>query len=192
MSARTLFSLTFAIALLSAAVQPAAAQAARLVPEQSEIVFTTKQMGVPVEGRFGKFTAQVALDPKAPQTGSVSFVIETGSARFGAPETDAEVPKPTWLSTQKFPQATFQSSAIKAAGPGRFDVSGKLAIKGTSRDIVVPVQLTQAGGTSTASGSFLIKRLEFKIGEAEWADTSLVANDVQVRFKLALTGVPPL
>ena len=49
--------------------------------------------------------------------------------------------------------------------------------------------LTQAGGLTTASGQFLIKRLPFKIGENEWADTSMVADDVQVKFKVVLSGV---
>ena len=44
----------------------------------------------------------------------------------------------------------------------------------------------------SATGTFTIKRLDFKIGEGEWADTSMVANDVQVKFKLAVTGVAPL
>ncbi len=38
----------------------------KLVPEQSEIVFVSKQMGVPVEGRFKKFDAQVASTPPSP------------------------------------------------------------------------------------------------------------------------------
>jgi len=45
---------------------------------------------------------------------------------------------------------------------------------------------------TTASGAFVIKRLDFKIGDGDWKDTSMVANDVQVRFKLTLTGVPAL
>jgi polyisoprenoid-binding protein YceI len=194
MSARTLFSLSLAVALLSALLQPALAQPkpAQLAAASSEIAFTTRQMGVPVEGKFGKFSAQITLDPKKPDTGSVAFTIDTGSARFGSAELDAEVPKPTWLNVPKFPQASFQSSAIKAAGPGRFEVAGKLSIKGQVRDITVPVQLTQTGPNSTASGAFTIKRLEFKVGEGEWTDTSMLANDVQVRFKLALTGLPPM
>ena len=60
------------------------------------------------------------------------------------------------------------------------------------RDVVVPVTLTQAAGTTMAAGAFVIKRLDFKIGEGDWSDTSMVANDVQVRFKLALTGVAAL
>jgi polyisoprenoid-binding protein YceI len=165
---------------------------AQLQTTGSEIAFITRQMGVPVEGKFGTFTATIALDPKKPETGQVAFTIDTGSARFGSAELDAEVPKATWLNVARFPQATFQSSSIKAAGKGQFEVTGKLGIKGSVREVVVPVQVIQAGANSTATGSFIIKRLEFKVGEAEWADTSLLVNDIQIRFKLALTGLGPL
>ncbi len=164
----------------------------KLVPEQSEIVFVSKQMGVPVEGRFKKFDAQVAFDPAKPATSKVAFTVDTGSATLGVKETDAELPKPVWFNVPKFPQATFQSSAIKAVGAGKYEVAGKLSIKGASQDVVVPVTLTQSGAITTAAGSFAIKRLAFKIGENEWADTSMVADEVQVKFKLALTGVPKL
>ncbi len=193
-----LFSGTLALALAGAAlsfgVQPACAQtpAAQLVPAGSEVAFTTRQLGVPVEGRFGKFAAQVTLDPRKPETGRVSLSIETGSARFGSAELDAEVPKNEWLAAGRFPAATFQSSSIRGLGGGRFEVAGKLSIKGNAKDIMVPVQLQQSGGQSTASGSFVIKRLDFKVGEGEWTDTSMLANDVQVRFKLVLSGVGPL
>ena len=195
MSSRTLFTLTLLTALLLATARPTLAQAklpqAQLQAAASEIGFTTRQMGVPVDGKFGKFTAQVALDPKQPASGSVAFTIDTTSARFGSAEIDAEIPKVIWLDSKRFPQASFQSTAIKAAGPGRFEVAGKLSIKGQMRDVVVPVALTQAGPTSTATGQFVIKRLDFKVGEAEWTDTSLLANDVTVRFKLVLTGIGP-
>lgn len=89
-----LFAATLAVALLAALVQPALAQgaAAQAVVAGSEVAFTTRQLGVPVAGRFGKFTAQVALDPRKPEAGRVSFSIDTGSARFGSAELDAEVP----------------------------------------------------------------------------------------------------
>ena len=194
MSARSLASVVLLIALLGATVQVALAQPkpAQLVAAGSEIGFTTRQMGVPVDGKFGKFSAQVTLDPRQPASGSVAFTIDTTTARFGSAEIDAEIPKAIWLDSKRFPQASFQSSAIKASGPGRFEVAGKLTIKGQTRDVVVPVTLTQAGATSTASGQVVIKRLDFKVGEAEWTDTSLLANDVTVRFKLALTGINPL
>ena len=59
--------------------------------------------------------------------------------------------------------------------------------------MTVPVALAQAaGGLTTASGAFALKRLVFKIGEGEWADTSMVADEVQVKFRLVFSGVGPL
>ncbi len=176
--------------LLLAAMTATAAHAdQKLLPAQSDIGFVTKQMGVPLEGRFKKFDAQIAFDPSKPESGNIAFTIDIGSATLGAPETDAELPKATWFNTVKFPQATFQSTAIKNLGGGKLEVTGKLAIKGNVRDAVVPVSLSKNGATTTAAGAFVIKRLAFKIGENEWSDTSMVADDVQVKFKLALSGV---
>ena len=183
-----------ALALGSAALlttQPALAQQ-KLVPAQSEVQFTARQMGVPLEGHFKKFDAQVRFDPAKLATSQIAFTVDTGSATMGSRETDAELPKPTWFNVPQFPQASFQSGAIKALGAGKFEVAGKLTLKGMARDVVVPVTLVQHGTTTTATGVLPLKRLAFKIGENEWADTSMVADDVQVKFKLALTGVGKL
>lgn len=180
-----------AFATLSAFACPACAQQ-KLLPAQSEIAFTSKQMGVPVSGTFKKFDAQVAFDPKKPEAGSIAFSIDLASAQIGDAETLAELAKPAWFDSKRVPQATFQSTGAKAAGPGRFEIAGKLSIKGQVREVLVPVALTQAAGTTVATGAFVLKRLEFKVGDGDWADTSMVANDVQVKFKLALTGVGAL
>jgi len=177
--------------LLVATCAQAQVPPARLVAAQSELAFQIKQSGVPVDGRFARFDAQIALDPKAPQTGTVTLTVDTGSASVGFAESDAELPRPAWFNAQKFPRAVFQSSSIKGLGGGRFQVTGKLALKGTTQDLVVPVTIVQTGALSTASGDFVVKRLDFKIGENEWADVSLVANDVRVRFKLVLSGLGP-
>jgi polyisoprenoid-binding protein YceI len=176
------------VAVASTSV-PAAAPAITLVAPASEVAFTIKQMGVPVSGQFKRFSVQTNFNPKAPQASQVAMRFELASATV-SPDADAELGAPEWFATARFPQATFQSSAIKATGPGRFEVAGKLSIKGTTRDVVVPMQLTQAGAQSTVTGSFALKRLDFKVGDGDWADPSFVANDVQVRFKLVLQGVP--
>jgi polyisoprenoid-binding protein YceI len=193
----TKFGCAAAVAVVSATMLSlgggAAAQpVATLLATDSEITFVSRQMGVPVTGRFTRFDAQIALDPRRPETGRVAFTIPVASATIGVRETDAELPKPAWFDAAKHPSASFESTAIKALGEGRFEVAGKLAIKGAARDVVVPVALAQAGPRSIATGAFTIKRLDFGIGEGEWSDTSIVANDVQVRFKLALSGLPPL
>lgn len=179
------------VATFSVVALPAAAQQ-KLLPAQSSMAFEIKQMGVPVQGHFKKFDAQINFDAAKLAASKVNFTVDIASTTLGAPEMDSELPKPTWFNTAKFPQAQFTSSAFKALGGGKYEVAGKLAIKGQSRDVTVPLNMTQAGAITTASGVLPIKRLAFKIGEGDWADTSMVADDVQVRFKLALSGIPKL
>lgn len=188
-SRRTLLSAV----VLSAAGWGLSAHAAgqTLVPAQSEVTFVAKQLGVPLQGRFKRFQAQVAFDPKALATSQIAFELDLGSVSLNA-DADAELPKAEWFNVPKFPKATFQSTAIQALGGGKFQVLGKLAIKGQARDLVLPVTLTQAKGLSTATGAFTLKRLDYRIGEGDWTDTSIVANEVQVQFKLVLQGVPTL
>ena len=172
----------------------------KLLPAQSEIAFISKQMGVPVDGKFRQFDAQVAFDPKHPEAAKISLRIALASVSLGIAETEAELAKPEWFNSKAMPQATFQSTGVKALGGAKFEVSGKLAIKSFSRDVVVPVTLVQSAGaapnttstTTTASGTFAIKRLDFNIGDGDWKDTSMVADAVQIRFKLVLTGVAAL
>jgi len=173
----------FASLLFTAALLPA--QAATLQPEKSDVTFTFKQMGVPVDGKFKKFEAQLDFDAKKPEAGKIAFTVDLGSVSLGDPSFDKELAGATWFDTKRNGKATFVSTGIKATGPGKYDVAGKLTIKGAVRDLVVPI--TVAGGV--ASGSVPIKRLDFKIGDGEWADTSIVANDVTVKFKLAFAGL---
>ena len=162
----------------------------KLLPTQSEITFTIKQMGVPVDGKFTKFEAQLTFDAKKPDVGHAAFSIDLGSAVIGDAETSKELKKPQWFDHAKFPSATFISSAIKSTGPGKLEIAGMLSIKGNAKPVTVPVTLTSGpAGITTAQGSFNIKRIDFKIGEGDWADVSVVANDVLVKFKLVLSGV---
>lgn len=180
------------VPLLIASTWPPAHADQKVIAAQSEITFTSKQMGVPVDGRFRKFEAQIAFDPKNPGGARIALTIDLASASVGTAETEAELAKPDWFNTKKFPQATFQSTAVSAAGAGRFNVAGRFSIKASNRDLVVPITMTQAAGQTTASGKFQIKRLDFKIGDGDWKDTSIVADQVEVSFKIVMTGVDPL
>jgi|EndMetStandDraft_4_1072995.scaffolds.fasta_scaffold283081_2 polyisoprenoid-binding protein YceI len=184
---KTLYSLTVALALAAGVAQT---PAQTVNSAASELVFVTRQMGVPVEGRFQRWSAQVALDPRKPEAAQVVLRIQMDSVAFAAPEVTAEAQRPVWLDTAKFPQAVFQSKAIRPAGNGRYEMTGSLTLKGESHEMVVPVTLAQNGSSATASGNFTVKRSDYRIGEGEWTDDSLVAHEVQVRFRIALSGLP--
>ena len=91
----TLRTLVSSIALAGAVLSPAAFAQQKLVPAQSSVGFTIKQMGVPLQGQFKQFDANVQFDTAKPETSKIQFTVNTGSATMGSKETDAELPKPT-------------------------------------------------------------------------------------------------
>jgi polyisoprenoid-binding protein YceI len=107
-----------------------------------------------------------------------------GSYDLGDDSYNEQVRGKDWFDAKTFPQATFVSSAIAPAGGNQFKVTGKLTIKGKSQTVVVPVTVTQQGATQAFDGSLPIKRTQFDIGTGEWKDTSVVADDVVIKFHI--------
>lgn len=174
-------------ALCASIALPAPAQ--QVDPSGSELVFVTTRMDVPVEGRFQRWAAQVTLDPRTPETGHLDLRIQTDSVSFAEPEVTAEAQRPLWLDTARFPQAVFQSTGIRAAAGG-YELNGRLTLKGRTREVTVPMNVTHAGGRATATGAFTLNRSDFQIGDGEPAGASLVAPEVRVHFRLALSDWP--
>jgi polyisoprenoid-binding protein YceI len=184
--AATVASPTFAQTIVA---RPAAQQ---LLMAESHIRFVSRQMGVPVQGQFRSFTVNSRFDPHRPASSQVSLAIDLLSTEIGSPDTERELRKPGWFDSARQPQATFTSTSVRTTGAGRFDVEGVLAIKGITQNVSVPLVLTRRAATTYADGTLQIRRMDFRIGDGEWNDLSIVANEVQVVFRLALTGVAPL
>ncbi len=174
-----------AAALAAAFVLPAQAQQ-KIVPEKSFIRFAFTQMNVAVEGKFRKFDATIAFDPAKPQATKATFEVDMGSIDLGTDEGNNEARRKTWLNVDGFPKATFTATSVKALGGGKFEARGPLSIKGASREIVATFTLSDANGMRTVEGQFPLKRLQYKIGEGEWADTDTVADDILVKFRFVL------
>lgn len=180
------------IALLLALL-PASGMSAEqtLIRGKSEIGFTVTQMGVGVSGTFRDFAAIVNLDPAKPEQGSAEIIVDTASISTGEPDADREAVAKPWLDAIGFPKARFKSSAVRALGGDRYEVQGLLNLKGKPREITVPFTLKpQADGSLLASGEFKLRRTDFGIGGGEWNEGDLVANEVPVRFRLALATAP--
>ncbi|SOE93025.1 Polyisoprenoid-binding protein YceI [Burkholderia sp. D7] len=170
-------------AMAAASLLPGIAHA-QVDTSKSTVTATSKQMNVPVDGTFRKFTAQLIFDRARPAAGSAQLIIDTASYDLGDESYNQQVRGKDWFDTAQFPNATFVSSAIAPAGGDQFKVSGKLTIKGKSENVMVPVTVTQQGATQTFDGALPIKRSQFDIGSGEWKDTSVVADEVTIKFHL--------
>lgn len=176
-----------AAALVLALTAPAFAALAKLDAAKSSVAITFKQMNVPVDAKFKKFNASIDYNSAKPEASKASVEIELASFDLGDPEYNKEVLKKEWFNTAQFPKASFVSSGMKAGANGKLEVSGKLSIKGKTADVSFPVVLKKDGNNQIFEGSLPIKRLVFGIGEGEWKDTGMVADEVVIKFHVVTT-----
>lgn len=173
---------------LAAAFSAHGVEYGQVQPDKSAIDFTYKQMGVAVDGKFKRFSSQLSFDPAKPTAAKATFDVELASVDTGAPEGDDEVAGKPWFNTKAFPTARFVSGAVKSLGGNRYEIAGQLSIKGKTQDVVVPATFTAQGNTGVFAGSFTIRRGDFAIGEGSWAKFDIVANEVQVKFRITATA----
>lgn len=170
---------------------PCLAQAPqKILAERSQIRFSFKQMNVTVEGRFRAFDATVSFDPRRPESTKAQFEVDLASIDLGSAEGETEARRRPWLNVEAFPKARFVASAVRSTGPGRYEATGALSIKGETRTITAPFTVADAGGLRTVEGQFPLRRLQFRIGEGAWSDTDTVADEISVRFKFVIPATP--
>lgn len=163
------------------------ANAQSVLYDKSRISCVSKQMNVPVEAVFRKFTAQISFDPARPESAKATIEIDVGSFDIDNAEANDEARGKAWFDARNFPKATFTSTAVKALGGGRFEARGPLTIKGKTVEVVTPFTYREAPGGAVIDGNFSVRRLQYNIGEGAWKDTDTVADEVQIRYQLALS-----
>jgi len=150
-------------------------------PAKSAVSATFKQMNVPVDAKFKKFTAQIDFDPAKPAASKANLEIDIASFDLGDPEYNQEVLKKEWFNAAQFPKASFVSTGM-TGDASKLNVTGKLTIKGKTADVSFPVTVKKDGAATVFDGALPIKRLVYNIGEGEWKDTTTVADEVVIKF----------
>lgn len=162
----------------------------RVQTNKSILAFAYKQMGVPMEGKFQKFSARIAFDPAKISTAQAQIEVDLASIDTGFSEGDDEVLGKQWFNAKVYPAAQFVSTGVKVLGGNRYEVFGKLTLKGKSQDVSAPFTFKPEGASAVFDGAFTLKRLDYAIGEGAWADVSAVANEVQIKFHIVADAVP--
>ena len=173
----------FAAALM---LCPVSALAQTVDLAKSGISFGFKQENVPGSGKFKKFTAQISFDAAKPEATKANIDVDVTSIDLGDENWDRDALGASWFNGKQFPKASFVVQSTKPLGAGRFEAPGKFTLKGITKDVLATFTAKAEAGGSLLEGTVPLKRMDFKIGEGSWADTSVVANEVAVRFKVFL------
>jgi polyisoprenoid-binding protein YceI len=174
-----------ALALGLALCPAALAGPVRADASSGTLEFIAVQADAKFKGAFKRFEVVLDFDPALPAEGRLDVRVETSSIDTQDPERDEILRGPDFFQTEKHPQAVYHAERFERAGDG-WRALGKLTIRGVAKDIPVAFTLAPAGDTAVMKGSASLKRLDFGLGQGEWASTEWVGDGVDVRFELKL------
>jgi polyisoprenoid-binding protein YceI len=160
-------------------------------PRASSLTFTATQTGAFVNGRFPAWSGTIVLDPTALAGARIDIGIQMPAMTAGNQDVDSLMKGTNFLDVRKFPEARFVASTVVASGGDRYEARGKLTLRDVTRDVVLPFTLAivdnpaQPGALrATARGKLIIKRLDYGVGQNEWAGTGQVANEVTIDLNI--------
>jgi polyisoprenoid-binding protein YceI len=158
-------------------------------PAGSSLSFSGTYQGEPFEGRFARFDATIAIDPANLAGARIDVAVDVASATTGTEEIDAQLPAAEFFHSSKFPKARFLSTAVRD-GDGALVADGTLTIRDKARPIALKLRFAPTPTGATLDVDTAIRRLDFDVGSGEWADTSMIGNDVSVKAHLVLKTKP--
>jgi polyisoprenoid-binding protein YceI len=149
--------------------------------------FTAIQAGAKFTGGFKRFDVTLDFDPAAPAQGRLDVTVDAASIDTQDGERDEVLRGPDFFAVARFPQAEYHATRFARAGSG-WRADGELTIRGMKKPVPVTFTLaTAAGGATVMKGGASLKRLDFGLGQGEWASTEWVGDAVDVRFELTLS-----
>jgi polyisoprenoid-binding protein YceI len=112
----------------------------QLDPYHTQVEFSTKHLGMmTVRGYFDEVSTTADIDPDHPESASVQATISTASLRTNNEARDNDLRSSNFLEVDKYPVITFTSSSVEPAGPDRYELTGDLTIKDTTRPVTLQV-----------------------------------------------------
>jgi polyisoprenoid-binding protein YceI len=100
----------------------------------SSVSFDIKHLIVStVHGNFTEFNGTIDLDEKKIESSKISFNVKTPSITTNNEKRDGHLKSPDFFDVAKFPEAKFQSTALKKKGKDEYEMQGDLTIHGITK-----------------------------------------------------------
>lgn len=165
-------------AIQAASPQPAGGQKYLITPENSKIEFIGSKVTGSHNGSFQKFSGDVDYTGDV-TTSRVRITIDAESIMADDPKLTQHLKTADFFDVAKYPQATFESTAIKPGGEkgASHTVTGNLTMHGVTKSVTFPATITAAADAINVDSNFSINRKDFGINYAGAAD-NLIRDDV--------------
>jgi len=149
----------------------------------SVLAFAGTYEGEAFTGRFPGFVTRFSFDPAQLATAKLDVTIPLATASTGNSDYDGEMRGSSFFNAAKFPQAHYTATSFRALGGNNFVADGTLNLRGVSKPVALTFTWTP-GAQPVLSGKAVVNRLDFGVGQGDWAETDLVPNAIAVSTKV--------
>ena len=165
----------------------------------NNVVFKTDAPLESINGTANGISGTVNFDPETPGATTGKIVVAANTLHVGNPTMKEHLHSDMWMNVAKFPEITFELAGLKnvktEANVTTADATGKLTVKGVTKEITTPVKLTylkdklpqripgKKGDLLVVRSNFTIKRADFGINAGKNEDK--VSNEIELNLSVA-------
>jgi polyisoprenoid-binding protein YceI len=88
---------------------------------------------------------RLTFDDRDPSKSSVQVTVPISRIETFVPELNLEFQSPMFFDAQRFPTATYKSTAVRPLGAGRYQITGNLTVHGITKPVVLTASLNKKG-----------------------------------------------
>jgi len=149
------------------------------------LTFTFIQADAANTGGFPKFSTELGWDEKALTPTRLEVSVQVAALETQDKDRDDILKGEDLLNVAKFPTAKYTATSFAKSGAD-FVASGKLTLRGVTRDLQLPLRIQATASGLSLSGEVSIKRLDYGVGQGDWKSTESVGDEVKLQYKVPL------
>ena len=148
----------------------------------TEVGFVGSKVTGSHEGGFKKVDGSVTVPAEALEQAVVDLTVDMASVYSDAEKLTGHLKSDDFFDVANNPTATFKSTSITKTEAG-FDVTGDLTLRGTTKAITFPAEISVEGDTVKTKAEFSINRKDFNIVYKGKPD-DLIREEVVIKFDI--------
>jgi polyisoprenoid-binding protein YceI len=127
------------------------------IKDSHSIAFKSKDPS----GSFKTITGTVKWDDADLANSKFDLKIPVSSINTGNGMQNKKAQTPEWFDATKYPDIKF----VSTKSGDEYKITGKLTMKGVTKEKTIPAKVSKSGSDLTFSGTFSVNRIDYKVGK---------------------------
>lgn len=146
---------------------------------KTKVTFKIKNFGIYVDGDFSEIDIQTNFNSNNLSESYINATIAVKSIATGIESRDEHILEEDYFDAPNHKNITLTSKSIQKNSDGTFSMKADLSIKGITKTLDVPLEVSEEESQVSIKSSFEINRRDFKVGGGSFIMSKKVKIQVE-------------